>query len=210
MEDCCVHHVEFGVRNGDEHVRKFIQHYKFALAAKRITDRLKQWVMKSGSATVLVTQPSSKETHLLNDQYCVGWASDNGNNAGDAVATQVDSVFNVALKVKNLTQIVDKFSRSGVAILKPVTTVSDDHGSVSFAVVRSCVGNVAHTLIDDSKYTGVFLPDFETDCNYSGDVPGMLVTHFDHVTFACNCGDSKTVLDWYSRCFGMRRFLINR
>lgn len=210
MEECCVHHIEFGVRNGDEYVRKFIQHYKFALAAKRYTNLLKQWLLKSGTATVLLTQQCSTDGTSYNDKYCVGWAAEDQNDGTTGYHSDVDSVYNVALKVKDLAKVLEKLSRSDVRVLKPAARYTDDHGSVNLAVVKSCLGNVIHTLIDDSKYNGVFLPDFIVENDYCGTRSGELVSHFDHVTFACECGDSGRVLDWYSQHFGMRRFLINR
>lgn len=203
-----MHHVEFGVRNGEEFVRKFTKQYKFELAATRKTAHLRQWVLKSGIATVLLTQQDSSGACDVQDKYCVGWLPVNYKEDSRGFSCQIDSVFNVALKVKSLMQVLDKFSRSGVSILKPATKLSDKFGSISFAVVKSCVGNVVHTLIDDSNYKGIFLPDFEADKNFSGS--SELVSHFDHVTFACACGDSGRILDWYAHHFGMRRFLINR
>ena len=31
----------------------------------------------------------------------------------------------------------------------------------------------------------------------------------DHVTYVCRTGESKSILDWYKKCFGMERFLIS-
>ena len=209
MEDCCVHYVEFGVRNGDENVRRFTQHYKFELAATRKTEQLKQWVLTSGIATVLLTQQELSVVDAVQDKYSVGWSPGGQNEGSNTSTCAIDSVYNVALKVRDLTKCVDKLSRSGVTILKAITKVADSHGSVRMAMVRSCLGNVVHTLIDDSDYKGVFLPEFEIEDKY---IPGgsELVTHFDHVTFACDCGDSGRIIDWYANNFGMRRFLINK
>ena len=201
MEDCCVHHVEFGVRNGDEFQRKFASQYKFVLSATRFLSNLKQWVLKSQKATVLVTQPVSDQ--LSGDPYFVPW----GQNLSDYV--QTDSVFNVALQVKDVQKCVDEMTRSGIVVLKEPQTVRDGNGSVSVAVVKSCVGNVVHTLVQKDDYQGVFLPGFDSFKPIK-DIDLPLVSHFDHIAFVLERGESSKVLDWYSRCFGMRRFLINR
>lgn len=214
MDDCCVHHAEFGVEDGDKLQRIFQQHYKFSLVATRVNQLVKQWVLKSGTATVLVTQRISSENYLSADKYCVGWQK-NWESTNDSNTKTVDSVFNIALKVRDVTSCVERLSRSGSTILRPVVKYSDQFGSVSLAVVKSCIGNVVHTLIQDDQYTGVFLPDFDlvnsdSDSIINNDSESVLVTHFDHVTFACDCGDSERILSWYSTCFGMKRFLINR
>lgn len=37
----------------------------------------------------------------------------------------------------------------------------------------------------------------------------ILTTHMDHVTYVCKTGQTRSILDWYGRCFGMERFLIS-
>ena len=204
MQDCCVHHVEFGVRNGDKFQRKFASQYKFFLAGTRFLPNIKQWVLKSQNATVLVTQPLSPE-QLSIDPYFVPWQQ----NISDCIQTELDSVFNVALKVKNLKECIAKLTRSGIEVLKEPRTVKDAHGVVRLAVVKSCVGNVVHTLIQSDEYSGEFLPGFDS-LKPVNEVSKQLVSHFDHVAFVLERGDSKRVLDWYSHHLGMRRFLINR
>jgi len=211
MEKSCIHHVEFGVRNGEEYVRKFRQQYKFALIGTRFTKHLKQWVLLSGTARILLTQQLLPFINSTSDIYHVPWIQSSSLNEKHSLP-HLDSVYNVALKVKNIKEITEKLSRSGVSIVKPLQTVADADGEVKLATVKSCIGNVVHTLIDDAGYKGLFLPKFnlpdmkELQLNSSE----TLTTHFDHVTFACNCGDSEQVLNWYSNNFGMRRFLMNR
>lgn len=204
MQDCCVHHVEFGVRNGDEFQRKFASQYNFFLAGTRFLSNLKQWVLKSQNATVLVTQPQSIEK-LSEDPYFVPWQQ----NLSACVESDLDSVFNVALKVNNLRACVDKLTKAGVQILQKPRTVKDKYGSVSIAVIKSCVGNVVHTLVQTEDYSGFFLPGFN-ELKPAYNIPKQLVSHFDHVAFVLERGESNKVLDWYSQCLGMRRFLINR
>ncbi|XP_045190695.2 4-hydroxyphenylpyruvate dioxygenase-like protein [Mercenaria mercenaria] len=212
MEDSCVHHIEFSVRDGENLQRTLLHQYKFSLAATRVNSRLKQWVLKSGSATCLLTQQISSENEQVQDQYFVE-AGEVFDGAINKSSGQIDSVFNVALKVKNIASCVEKLSRSGVKILRPVKKYNDKYGEISLAVVKSCIGNVVHTLIQDENYSGVFLPGFNpVDNVHNNDLQlaqSSLVTHFDHVTFACDCGDSDRILEWYSKCFGMKRFMMN-
>ena len=204
MQECCVHHVEFGVQNGDEFQRKFATQYNFTLCGTRFLSNLKQWVLKSQTATVLVTQQFSRE-QLSGDPYVVPW----DQNIPNSMQRHFDSVFNVALKVKDVHKCVDTLTRSGVTVLKEPQKVEDKFGSVNIAVVKSCVGNVVHTLVQTDDYSGVFLPGFDT-LKPAENTVTPLVSHFDHVAFVLERGQSSQVLDWYSRCFGMRRFLIHK
>lgn len=210
MNDCCVHHVEFGVTNGEEFVRRLRNEYNLSLICARSTKQIQQWVLKSGTARFLITQHKNKgDANFIFDPYHVPWTNEK-STSGVQTSAKIDSVFNVALKVKDITTILDRCSRSKCDVIKPLHTVSDCNGTVIMAIVRSCIGNVVHTLIDDSDYRGLFLPEFVPADEVVMLAREQLTTHFDHVTFACECGGSTKVLDWYSEVFGMRRFLINR
>ena len=131
-------------------------------------------------------------------------------------------VFNVALRVHDTEGCVNRLSNQNVQIIKPLQTISDLSGSVRMCSIKSCVGNVVHTLVDDSRYSGLFLPGFVSTQNCgkisSGkneaetwkekEVAGDL-HYIDHVTLCTHCGSSASVISWYGRCFGMKqRFII--
>lgn len=50
-------------------------------------------------------------------------------------------------------------SRGAVAVTEPYDE-TDEHGTVRIARVRT-YGEVVHSFIDKSKYTGVFLPGYK-------------------------------------------------
>ncbi|XP_064629910.1 4-hydroxyphenylpyruvate dioxygenase-like protein [Lineus longissimus] len=133
-----------------------------------------------------------------------------------------DSVFNVALEVNNVADCVKRVSDNGGEIIRLPRTVRDDDGHVTYATIKSCVGNVLHTLIDSSNYRGVFLPGFSS-VNCDQDLPfvnqaencddNKVTSPFqgiDHVAFALNRGYSRDVMKWYNKVFGMEKFKINR
>ena len=81
------------------------------------------------------------------------------------------------------------------------------------SVVRSYCENVIHALISNSPCTCDdcdFLPGFIPVMANSGfgmESPAVALTaSTDHVTYVCRSGESKNILDWYSRCFGMKRY----
>ncbi|XP_076439542.1 4-hydroxyphenylpyruvate dioxygenase-like protein [Babylonia areolata] len=222
MEPKCVHHIEFGVRNGLKHVQNFLSRYKFRLAGTRITPGSKQWLVSSSAVRFLITELSSKDNKGIgNDPYVHPWAFPTENNSQPVR----DSVFNIALRVKNIEGFVNRLSKQNVQFIKPLQTVSDPMGSVRVCMVKSCVGNVVHTLVEDSQYSGFFLPGFQTAENdkqticdvdemsltgLSSPRPAIDLQHIDHVTFCVPRGSSVDMIKWYEKCFGMKRFFINR
>ncbi|OWF50988.1 4-hydroxyphenylpyruvate dioxygenase-like protein [Mizuhopecten yessoensis] len=126
---------------------------------------------------------------------------------------EVDTVNNVALKVKNVGSCLQRLKARGATVLKQETTIKDDLGEIDLAIVKSCVGNVIHTLLNCDRYSGAFLPHFDivhqTDVCREADDKTVNLTHFDHVTFACEVGTSSTVLQWYEECLGLKRFFMN-
>lgn len=222
-----VHHIEFGVTDCELFRRYFVEKYGFSLVSERCSNFVKQLVLKSEKACILLTQflvDLVKDTHsdvtlsqkCISDPYIVPWnifSGHVGDFTHDFSAPDFSSVHNVALKVKDVQFCVNRLVKCGGQVIKPVTTVNDENGEVKIAIVKSCIGNVIHSLIQLDKYTGEFLPHFTDTAGVkcgsttTGDVH---ITHFDHVTFACTQGSSQEILQWYERCFGMNRFLINR
>ncbi|KAK7069320.1 hypothetical protein SK128_010254 [Halocaridina rubra] len=73
-----------------------------------------------------------------------------------------DSVFNVALTVKDIDTVTERVKSHGGRVIKEPTEISDAEGRVRYSVVSSCLGNIVHTLIDKKHYKGTFLPGFES------------------------------------------------
>ncbi|XP_061563885.1 4-hydroxyphenylpyruvate dioxygenase-like protein [Cololabis saira] len=220
-----LHHVAFHVLNAEKLICDLVSKYKFNLHASRVTDRCRQVAFRKGSAVFVVHEGSgSAETSdwLLGEALRVNEGKThrrgNGSPAGlyDASPRHpVDTVSNVCFEVENVERSFKVLSELGCGFLVPPTTVQDDHGLVTYSVLRSIVGNVCHTLIDKSKYGGGFLPGFDTpdperDCSLLEEDVSCPVTHFDHVTYACHQKSTHQVMGWYEKMFGFRRFFIVR
>lgn len=140
-------------------------------------------------------------------------------------APERDTVFNVALEVKDVGRAVESVKRNNGKIIRGPETFTDNNGEVESAVVGTPVGNVVHTLLNASDYKGVFLPgfhvcdkmalqkpDYVTATNSSDHktvLGDRILTHFDHITFACPLGTSQAIMKWYEKCFGFTRFNIS-
>ena len=79
----------------------------------------------------------------------------------DQASHATDSAFNVALVVKDVDEVTKRVKTQGGHVLREPTIVGDSDGQVRYSIVKSCFGNVVHTLIDKQDYSGEFLPRFE-------------------------------------------------
>ncbi|XP_035210718.1 4-hydroxyphenylpyruvate dioxygenase-like protein [Stegodyphus dumicola] len=206
-----VHHVEMCCRDGRSTLAS-LKNYGFRLHAERVTHFCKQWVFKVGDVFFVITERQEnyakhsiwRENTVRAEPFTVMCCEDKSTH-------EVDTVFNVALSVKNVKHVTRRVRSLGASVIQPPTSVKDENGYVTYSIIRSCCGNVVHTLINKDDYRGHFLPGFETvhtiiedSCVTTG------VTHIDHVTLACFPGDSSSVISWYESCFGMQRFSISR
>ncbi|XP_074640601.1 4-hydroxyphenylpyruvate dioxygenase-like protein [Tubulanus polymorphus] len=214
-----LHHVEIGVRHGLSAVKRLVNGFNFRTIAKRDADLVQQWLLQAGSTKFLITQlknsgeddfsiPSQLHTK---DKYTANW---NDYLVDKRLVTRnelIDSVFNVALEVKDVERCVKRVSQQGAQVLRPPSRFADTNGHVTYATVRSCVGNVIHTLINSQNYKGVFLPEFVPVNSEPTSVitTKPLFDHVDHITLACHKGSSLDIIKWYEDAFGMKRFFLN-
>lgn len=241
MTEQVVHHIEIWItRDGNKFVTDFCSKFGFRRSAQRKTSSFQQWLVTAGHQQLqfLITyaNPELKEGQrtdteeiiiteqsgslVKNDPY-VTWPTSCANletGSCNWERKNQSSVYNVSLSVNDLQQRVDHLQNCGVTFVRSLETISDDHGSVTLATIRSCVGNVVHTLIDRQNYRGHFLPGFTAvktqeeeirERREEGGKEKSFFTNFDHVTFAVNLGTSTNVLQWYEQCFGMKRFNVN-
>uniref|UniRef100_A0A8C3TVV6 4-hydroxyphenylpyruvate dioxygenase n=1 Tax=Catharus ustulatus TaxID=91951 RepID=A0A8C3TVV6_CATUS len=173
--------------------------FRFQPVAVRETPRVRQLALRRESAIFLVNErlaPASTSSrdflYDVDPQPTLGTAS------------------NVCFEVDDVPGLCKRLQSRGCSLLVPPTELSDDGGSVTYGVVSSVVGNISHTLLDRSCYQGPFLPGFQPiqgAPSATGD--GIKITHFDHITYVCRRGGARAALDWYQRCFGFHRFLLN-
>ena len=199
MHLTALHHVELCVANGKKIASYFTDKLGYSLRATRETAISKQWVVGSQKSLFVVTQ--RKINHGISFEsspftsFCCG--DDH----------QIDSVFNVALEVKNIESVTARMQKLGGTLHQPVTQVEDESGVVKYSIVGSCCGNVVHTLLDKSKYKGKFLPTFDSSrCISRNEEP---ITHCDHLTYVCYPGKSESIISWYKECLGMHKFKTN-
>ncbi|XP_037547418.1 4-hydroxyphenylpyruvate dioxygenase-like protein [Nematolebias whitei] len=215
-----LHHVSLHVNNGQKLAYDLVSKYNFNLFATRITDRSRQVAFRKGAAVFVVNEGPGCEEAGRRDGVAPKHPADlhraKQRNSPSCLYDvhphhPVDSVSNVCFEVEDVERSFKVLRHLGCSFLVPPTTVEDKDGAVTYSVVKSIVGNVCHTLIDKTKYEGVFLPGFNaTDSDWSveeEDEP-CPVTHFDHITYACPRKSTHQVMQWYEKLFGSQRFFI--
>ena len=88
---------------------------------------------------------------------------------------------------------------------------SDAHGSIEYACIKSCIGNVVHTLIDTSQYAGPHLPGFVPTAILDRSVSRQaMIAGIDHVAFALPKHGAFSAVTWYETVLGMKRLVVNQ
>ena len=118
---------------------------------------------------------------------------------------------NLVFRVPELQAAYEKASRAGARVVKKPATQSDSFGSIKSCVIQSPFTNVTHTLVDPVNYNGVYLPGY-APCNTSRTSSETFstagISFIDHITYACNIGDSENVIRWYEKCLGFVQFQL--
>ncbi|XP_069016495.1 LOW QUALITY PROTEIN: 4-hydroxyphenylpyruvate dioxygenase-like protein [Embiotoca jacksoni] len=223
-------HVSLHVSNAEKIASDLVSKFKFNLFATRLTDGSRQLAFRKGAAVFLVNERPDQSGVGMNeglrelpnnytgDPHRVDVGKRKQGNASACLYDvnprhSVDTVSNVCFEVEDLERSFKVLRHLGCSFLVPPTTVADESGVVTYAVVKSIVGNVCHTLIDKTKYEGAFLPGFDvTKTDWSVEEEEDMscpVTHFDHITYACPRKTTHQVTRWYENLFGFQRFFID-
>ncbi|GAA34229.2 4-hydroxyphenylpyruvate dioxygenase [Clonorchis sinensis] len=133
--------------------------------------------------------------------------------------------FDIALEVQDVSDVctrVRHLKGTDWVLVEPLVC-SDNRGRITMAVIKSCIGNLFHTLLDTSQYDGPLLPGFTQpevgvgpeiarelqQCTVHSDCASPVFGHLDHIALACNTGESDSVIQWYKEVFGMKRVAAN-
>lgn len=93
-------------------------------------------------------------------------------------------------------------------VLVPRRQAMDEYGRLEYACIKSCIGNVVHTLIDTSQYSGLSLPGFIPVSIL--EEKQALINGIDHIAFALQQHSALSTVAWYEKVLGMKRFMVNQ
>lgn len=195
---------------GQQLANNLIHKFGFQPFAIRMTEWSKQLVCRRGAAIFIVNEKLKSAVREVPPWLSSGCFKDKVIMYDVDPQYAVGTASNICFETKDVTGISQHLQEQGCQILIPPTNAADKDGYVTYAVVKSVLGNISHTLLDRTQYRGPFLPGFHVVKGASKEFQGSKeVTHFDHITYACSKGNSQAVLDWYKHCFGFQRFLLH-
>jgi 4-hydroxyphenylpyruvate dioxygenase len=110
-----------------------------------------------------------------------------------------DGVIDIALEVPDVDKCIDHARRQGATILDEPHDVSDEHGIVRLAVIAT-YGETRHTLVDRSRYDGVYLPGYAQLS--APDLGPRLFQAVDHCVGNVELGRMDEWVAFYNRVMG--------
>jgi 4-hydroxyphenylpyruvate dioxygenase len=171
------------------------QHYQAALGMELvgyagpetgIRDH-KAYVLTGGACRFVIKGGVSLESRLLDHHRVHG-----------------DGVVDISLEVPDVDKCVRQAKAQGARVVVEPHDESDEHGSVRLATIAA-YGEVVHTLIDRSRYEGVYLPGYvarSSTYTKRGGAPKRLFSALDHVVGNVRLGQMDDWVNFYNRVMG--------
>jgi 4-hydroxyphenylpyruvate dioxygenase len=102
----------------------------------------KAFVLKSGSCRFVIKGGVDPDSPLLDHHRVHG-----------------DGVVDIALEVPDVDRCIEQARSGGATILQEPQDITDEHGTVRMGAIAA-YGDTRHTLVDRSRYDGVYLPGY--------------------------------------------------
>ncbi len=145
------------------------------------------FVLKSGSCRFVVKGGVAPESPVLDHHRAHG-----------------DGVADIALEVPDVDKCVARAREMGATILQNPEDVSDENGTVRIAALAA-YGDTRHSLVDRSRYRGVYLPGYvERTSDYvkPAGAPKRLFQALDHVVGNVELGKMDEWVAFYNGVMG--------
>jgi 4-hydroxyphenylpyruvate dioxygenase len=145
----------------------------------------KAYVLKSGSARFVIIGGVSPDSKYL-----------------DHHRTHGDGVIDLSLEVPDVDKCIAQARACGATILEEPHDLSDEDGTVRTAAI-AIYGQTRHTLVDRSRYHGVYLPGYvaKTSSIQGTPVP-IFFSAVDHCVGNVELGRMDEWVDFYNRVMG--------
>ncbi|MCO1577072.1 4-hydroxyphenylpyruvate dioxygenase [Crossiella sp. SN42] len=147
----------------------------------------KSYVLKSGSARFVITGGVRPDSPLLDHHRAHG-----------------DGVTDLALEVADVDKCVEWARQQGATVLDEPHDVSDEHGTVRMAAIAA-YGQTRHTLIDRTRYSGVYLPGYQPKKGAyvkPEGAPKRIFQAVDHCVGNVELGRMDYWVEFYNRVMG--------
>ncbi|WP_375487451.1 4-hydroxyphenylpyruvate dioxygenase [uncultured Jatrophihabitans sp.] len=144
----------------------------------------KGFVLTSGSARFVILGPVDPTSAL----------ADHHRRHGDGVV-------DLALEVPDVDRCVEHARAQGATVLDEPHDVQDEFGTVRTAAIAA-YGETRHTLVDRSRYTGIYLPGYVPRSSDMTPAPFALFSAVDHCVGNVELGRMNEWVDFYNRVMG--------
>lgn len=136
--------------------------------------------------------------------FVINGAVDPDSPLADRHRLHGDGVVDIALQVPDVDACVRHARAQGATILDEPHDVTDEHGTVRLAALAT-YGDTRHTLVDRSRYSGIYLPGYVERTSSFGRRGGPTTRMFealDHVVGNVELGRMDEWVDFYRRVMG--------
>ena len=185
-----IHHVELWVGNAKQSSYYFREAFGFSQIAYRGLETHERndtsFVVRQNKATIVCTAAYAPDSEIQK-----------------RVSLRGDSVKDICFLVDDVDATFAEVVRRGAEPVAQPFDMEDEHGKVRRATIAT-YGDVVHSFVDTSQYSGPFLPGYEEAIIETEDT-GILT--FDHMVGNVGFGDMETWANWYSDVLGFERFL---
>ena len=147
----------------------------------------KAYVLTSGSCRFVVTGGVTTDSPLL----------DHHRRHGDGVS-------DISLEVPDVDACIAHARIAGATVVVEPYDLTDEHGTIRTASIAA-YGDTRHTLVDRSRYDGVYLPGYvpmSSDHTPRAGAPKRLFSALDHVVGNVELGQMDEWVDFYNRVMG--------
>ncbi len=137
-------------------------------------------------------------------RFVITGAYDPGSPLADHHRVHGDGIADIALAVPDVDRCIAHARAQGAIVLEGPHDVTDEHGTVRLAAIAA-YGDTRHTLVDRSRYAGVYLPGYVARTSSLVRRPGApkrLFQAIDHVVGNVELGEMDTWVAFYNRVMG--------
>jgi len=204
-------HITWYVGNAKQAASYYTTRMGFKLVAKRGLENgsrfIASHVVTNGGATFVLTSPlrspgsttefaSEEESAMLQEIH--NHLKEHGDAVKDVAfeVDDVDSVYNQAV------------SKGAISVQQPKILRDEQDGEVKTAIIKT-YGDTTHTLIERSRYHGIFLPGYRsviTDDPLAKILPSVPIEAVDHCVGNQDWDEMESACEYYEQCLGFHRF----
>jgi 4-hydroxyphenylpyruvate dioxygenase len=147
----------------------------------------KAFVLKSGSCRFVVKGGVAPDSPLLDHHRVHG-----------------DGVEDIALEVPDVDRCIEQARSAGARILQEPADLTDEHGTIRMGAIAA-YGDTRHTLVDRSRYDGVYLPGYvrrASGFTPRNGAPKRIFQALDHVVGNVELGKMDEWVGFYNKVMG--------